>query len=421
SVNLTLCEASIVPVSETNAPSSARRLSFVDEPPSTMTPETVLSSTLNVSGVMVLGGSSTNESLRADDGALVSLTGTIEASQRVRFTDSSFQFHGGTLISVDSPASSGVLLINSTITRDSASRFITTGLDARGTDISLFEGDEIEELVITDGSFAIVNDGTELNTVFATLNGNISFLGDTSAKFLRALSNATIRLNSGRLTAGTIEITDGSGAAQLVQNGGNFTTEVLFLRGGQQVTIGENDEVTKRISIINGTQLEIRKPLTLPNDGLGDSLQVQNSELTYIQPTGVNGGLDVTQFGTVSRNIDLVLNRTETNGLVWGIRVPGNRPTNVQPLVDDGRITSNGPIEVIYDADLYGDFTYVGFVADQVILGDVNGDGDVNLLDVGPFVQTLAQGLFIPEADTNGDGVISLLDVGPFIDLLNGP
>jgi len=51
-------------------------------------------------------------------------------------------------------------------------------------------------------------------------------------------------------------------------------------------------------------------------------------------------------------------------------------------------------------------------------LGDFNGDGYVNLLDVGPFVDILNSGRFDPCADINGDGHVNLLDVGPFVDLI---
>ena len=50
--------------------------------------------------------------------------------------------------------------------------------------------------------------------------------------------------------------------------------------------------------------------------------------------------------------------------------------------------------------------------------GDLNGDGVLNLLDVGPFIDALGLGTYVLEPDTNFDGVLNLLDVGPFIDLL---
>lgn len=52
------------------------------------------------------------------------------------------------------------------------------------------------------------------------------------------------------------------------------------------------------------------------------------------------------------------------------------------------------------------------------LLGDVNMDGLVNLLDVAPFVELVSNGGFQAEADTNEDGMVNLLDVGPFVDLL---
>ena len=52
-------------------------------------------------------------------------------------------------------------------------------------------------------------------------------------------------------------------------------------------------------------------------------------------------------------------------------------------------------------------------------MGDVNGDGVINLLDVFPFVQLLTAGDYSCAADANFDGMVNLLDVGPFVDLLS--
>ena len=54
------------------------------------------------------------------------------------------------------------------------------------------------------------------------------------------------------------------------------------------------------------------------------------------------------------------------------------------------------------------------------MLGDVNKDGAVDLLDVSPFVELLSDGGFQCEADINGDGQLDLLDVEPFVDLIAG-
>ena len=53
--------------------------------------------------------------------------------------------------------------------------------------------------------------------------------------------------------------------------------------------------------------------------------------------------------------------------------------------------------------------------------GDVNQDGDINLLDVGPFVDAISGGGgFVCEADIDENGSVNLLDVGPFVALLSG-
>ena len=59
-------------------------------------------------------------------------------------------------------------------------------------------------------------------------------------------------------------------------------------------------------------------------------------------------------------------------------------------------------------------------LAGTLVLGDVNGDGQVDLLDVAPFVNLLTTGDFQAEADINQDGTVDLLDVQPFVNLLAG-
>ena len=62
----------------------------------------------------------------------------------------------------------------------------------------------------------------------------------------------------------------------------------------------------------------------------------------------------------------------------------------------------------------------VTFSDGTLLLGDVNGDGAFNLLDVSPFVDLIVSGGFSCEGDVNEDGSVDLLDVAPFIDLISG-
>jgi hypothetical protein len=62
-------------------------------------------------------------------------------------------------------------------------------------------------------------------------------------------------------------------------------------------------------------------------------------------------------------------------------------------------------------------FTLLG---DEIQLGDMNLDDDVNGLDVDPFVHALLSGPYQPEADMNDDQVVNGLDVDPFVAALVG-
>ena len=52
------------------------------------------------------------------------------------------------------------------------------------------------------------------------------------------------------------------------------------------------------------------------------------------------------------------------------------------------------------------------------MFGDINLDGVVNLLDVGPFIDLLSSGQFQLEADLNRDNEVNLLDIQPFVNAL---
>ena len=72
-----------------------------------------------------------------------------------------------------------------------------------------------------------------------------------------------------------------------------------------------------------------------------------------------------------------------------------------------------------------GDVGSPGFAAiddtePETLLGDANCDGEVNFLDITPFITLLTSGDFKPEADVDMNGEIDFLDIPPFIALLTG-
>lgn len=88
--------------------------------------------------------------------------------------------------------------------------------------------------------------------------------------------------------------------------------------------------------------------------------------------------------------------------------------------------TSNAAFGIANDGSIVGrgllNGQITGFVMIRIdlLLGDVNLDDEVNLLDVAPFVELLSSGGFQDEADINQDGQVNLLDVNPFVELLAG-
>ena len=51
-------------------------------------------------------------------------------------------------------------------------------------------------------------------------------------------------------------------------------------------------------------------------------------------------------------------------------------------------------------------------------LGDVDRDGEVTFSDIAPFIEVLASGGFLAEADCNQDGEVTFADIPAFIEIL---
>ena len=138
-------------------------------------------------------------------------------------------------------------------------------------------------------------------------------------------------------------------------------------------------------------------------------LDVNNSgQLTKVDlKTGVNMDLGATgAAGSGAFN-------SEKGGLFAadsGILVNIQTTSGLDPI----QVVSVGPINI--PEPIFG----MAFVDVSVIRGDVNLDGEVNLLDVAPFVDRISTGSFQAEDDINHDGEVNLLDVDPFIANLNG-
>ncbi len=129
----------------------------------------------------------------------------------------------------------------------------------------------------------------------------------------------------------------------------------------------------------------------------GTGMLLENTGPTFVD-AGYDFGSQSFLFGKIE--FDVIGAPGETVNL--------NMTRGIGMIVNDG---------VSLDPD-FGSFRLV--VTDEVLLGDVNCDGQVNLLDVQPFIDLIANGGFSNKADFDGDGKVTLLDVQPFVTAISG-
>ncbi len=153
-------------------------------------------------------------------------------------------------------------------------------------------------------------------------------------------------------------------------------------------------------------------------DGFGDAEIVSSNSIESLGAVNIVGGTGMLLENTGPVFFDTGYDFSSAAFLFGQIDFevtgqPGDA-VNIQMTRGASMIVHN---EVALDPDL-GSFRLV--VTEALLLGDINCDGVVNLLDVGPFVDLIANGLFSAKADFDGDGSVNLLDVGPFVDALSG-
>ena len=107
---------------------------------------------------------------------------------------------------------------------------------------------------------------------------------------------------------------------------------------------------------------------------------------------------------------------TRTGGLVQNLSVAALSAGSGLFVDPDGIAVdfANNRMFVANKGNNNGNIMVFDIIADP-ILGDVNCDGIVNLLDVQPFVDAVVAGVFNAKADMNQDGIVDLLDVSLFV------
>lgn len=170
------------------------------------------------------------------------------------------------------------------------------------------------------------------------------------------------------------------------------------------------------------------------NGDLGPSEPVVETGIWTITINGTNDApVAVSDSATTTLNFPIQIhvgaNDSDVDGSADGVPFIDPEPLNGTAVPAAGGIVNYTP-----DTNFSGNDTFSYRARDnsgelsantvtvtiEICLGDVNQDGEFNLLDVSPFSEALSAGRFQIEADMNRDGAVNLLDVAPFIEKLNG-
>jgi len=238
----------------------------------------------------------------------------------------------------------------------------------------------------TQHAFLAPTTGAEVNVTVgagATWNaaGSVFVGGDASAA--KGAAELSVVDGGAVQVAGDLTVwSDGS----LVLDDGTVTAPEITLDGG---TLRGTGTLDADLTILDGA---VETGLAGTDPGLFDTLTVTGS-------AALSGLLEVS----------LLEGFTPGLGDTWTI------------LTAAAGITGGfGAITPGYEVSLLNGDTELLLSFAGVLLGDVNGDGVVDGLDIQPFVDLLTGGGYQAEADLNGDLVVDGLDIQPFVDIITG-
>ena len=140
-------------------------------------------------------------------------------------------------------------------------------------------------------------------------------------------------------------------------------------------------------------------PGTVTINTFGSDFDTQLHVYEFV-PGGGLAGLDLVASDDDTVGQQSLVSFDMTPGTRYDIRVGGFRSTD---SISSG---SEGNIVVIS-------------AFDALVKGDLNLDGEVDFLDITPFIELLSNMAFQAEADCNCDGRVNFADISPFIEILS--
>jgi hypothetical protein len=214
-----------------------------------------------------------------------------------------------------------------------------------------------------------------------------------------------------------------SGGTNQGGNGAGGTT-LVDVYDSANFTVQQNLNMTMGTSPTASSTLKVHGP---------DATVAINGDLRMdLEPDGnndVNGTAVIHAVITASRhstvqiggdaliaNGDLIVELdgyTPVGGETYLLLSSGNQLAEQFASFDASAAPLTDPLQ--WDLEYSGNDVLLHVLGTTTLLGDVNLDGEVNGLDVDPFVDVLLNGPYQREADMNGDDVVNGLDVDPFV------
>ena len=156
-------------------------------------------------------------------------------------------------------------------------------------------------------------------------------------------------------------------------------------------------------------------------------------DVLFMNDGGTNNSFSVLLEGTDS-NINGVGARVELHGS-WGVQIREVRAGESYGIMNSfrqhfgiGSETTidklvvkwpSGTVDELLNPGINAQITLSEGSNPVVLLGDCNLDGNVNFLDISPFINILSTQDFFAQADCNQDGGVNFLDISPFIGILS--
>jgi autotransporter-associated beta strand protein len=391
-------------------------------------PDGAVAANLTVDGASVVWqapnqvSNESNETLAVQNGGLADLAGHNETiAQLVAFTGGQVRSTGGVLTVTNQivlSETSGINLGNGQLRLEGLVSRIGTAPSISEISAGTFTFAQFQNIFFVQDSPAVVE--LEIN---APING--------AGAILEKSGNGALRLTGQNTYSGGTSISAGTLIVDTPTGSGTGNGTVTVKSGA---TLNGDGSISGTVSMQNGA---IISPTGSPGNQIGSlqvgSLIMNAGSVFKVQiddarlPNFQNDQIVVTSNANVIGILE-VQNLNSTNlpepGDIYFILLGANTGSFANVANGQRLSTIDGSGSFIVNYGPASQFPPNAVVLSNfeqaILLGDVNGDGVVDLLDVAPFIEVLTNGPFNAAADVNQDGVVNLLDIAPFIDILSG-